>query len=892
RFTADPYAPTPGQRMYRTGDLARHNTHGDLEYIGRTDHQIKIRGFRIEPGEIEQTLTDHPHITQAAVVVQHDQPDNTRLVAYVVADTEAAAGEDAERSQVGEWRDLYDSLYADAGPVFGEDFSGWNSSYDGEPIPLPQMREWREATVERIRGLRPARVLEIGVGTGLLLARLAPGCEEYWGTDFSPTVIEELRRHVDADPELARRVTLRVQAAHEHGELPPGHFDTIVLNSVVQYFPNARYLEQVIEEAFRLLAPGGALFVGDVRNPRLLRTFTSAVQTARAEDPTDTAAVRRAVEQSLVLEKELLVDPEYFTTLTHHIPDLAGTDIQLKRGTAQNELTRYRYDATLYKTGITPHPLTDAPTRPWTGDLDAVAGQLRSARPGRLRVTGVPNSLIAPDRSVQQALDGGRTPAAVPASGAGPEDFRRLGEEHGYWTAVSWSPHDPAAVEVTYVRQDVLGEGVPVGTYVPSGAAGPGTPLSAWTTSPAAGRDTGALVAELREHVRRQLPEYMRPAAIVPLDRLPLTTNGKLDRAALPDFGPERDDVGRAPATPQEQVVCELFAEVLGLPVVGVDEDFFDLGGHSLLATRLMARLRASFGVELGLRSLFEAPTPAGISARLDVDDADGSYEVVLPLRAGGERPPLFCIHPGGGLSWSYSALLKHVAPQYPLYGIQARSLARAEPRPGSIEEMAVDYADQIQSVQPHGPYHLAGWSFGGLCAHALAAEFQRRGEPVALVAALDVIPDWQGLTHADVPAPDDRVMLLYHVGLVDDGSHRHDDGELTFARARDILRRQGSVLANLEEDRLATITEISANNTHLTVDYRPGPIDGDLLLIACSEQQDPPVEAAAWQPYVRGTVEAHVVPGEHGTMLTRPETLAAVGRILSAKLQELHGDR
>ncbi|MFQ3562538.1 hypothetical protein QZN11_37845, partial [Streptomyces gramineus] len=99
--------------------------------------------------------------------------------------------------------------------------------------------------------------------------------------------------------------------------------------------------------------------------PRLLRTFVSGVQTARAEDPSDTAAIRRAVEQSLVLEKELLVDPEYFSALAHHVPDLAGTDIQLKRGTAHNELTRYRYDATLYKTGITPHPLDDAPTRPW-----------------------------------------------------------------------------------------------------------------------------------------------------------------------------------------------------------------------------------------------------------------------------------------------------------------------------------------------------------------------------------------------------------------------------------------------------------------------------------------------------------------------------------------------
>nr|WNA11485.1 nonribosomal peptide synthetase [Kitasatospora sp.] len=890
RFTADPHATEPGTRMYRTGDLARWNPDGELEFAGRTDHQVKIRGFRIEPGEIEKVLTDHPDITQAAVLVRDDQPDNPRLIAYIVTDTSGPAGEGEEQDQIGEWQDLYDSLYSAPTAEFGEDFSGWNSSYDGQPIPLDQMREWRDATVERIRGLKPRRVLEIGVGTGLLLAKLAPECEEYWGTDLSPTVIAALARHVDADPELARRVTLRAGAAHELDGLPVGHFDTVVLNSVVQYFPNAGYLAHVLEQALHLLAPGGAVFVGDIRNPRLLRTFTTAVQTARADDPADSAAVRRAVEQSLVLEKELLVDPEYFTALAHRVPDLAGVDVRLKRGAAHNELTRYRYDATLHKTGITPLHLADCAVQPWPQDTEDLAGHLGTARPDRLRVTGVPNSRLATDLAARRALESGAAPAGPATAQPDLEDLHRLGDEHGYWTAVTWSAHQPETVELTYVRRDLLDGAVPVGTFAPAAGSNPATPLTAFTTNPAGSRGTGALLAALRERTRATLPDYMQPAAVIPLDRLPLTANGKLDRAALPALDPERSDAGRAPRTPQEQVVCELFAEVLGRPLVGVDEDFFDLGGHSLLATRLIARLRATFGVELGLRSLFEAPTPGGIAARLDVDTPDGSYEVLLPLRARGSRPPLFCIHPGGGISWSYSALIKHLGPEYPLYGIQARSLARPEPRPGSIEEMAVDYADQIRTVQPHGPYHLAGWSFGGLCAHAVAAEFQRRGEPVALVAVLDVIPNWQGLTHADVPAPDDRVMLLYHVGLVDDGSHQYDGEQLTFAEAREILRRQGSVLANLEEEQLTTITEISANNTHLTVDYRPGPIDGDLLLIAASEQQDPPVTAEAWRPYVRGSVETHVVTGEHGAMLTRPGTLTEIGRILSDKLRELAG--
>ena len=207
-------------------------------------------------------------------------------------------------------------------------------------------------------------------------------------------------------------------------------------------------------------------------------------------------------------------------------------------------------------------------------------------------------------------------------------------------------------------------------------------------------------VASLRAHISALLPDYMVPSSIVVLDRLPLTPNGKLDRRALPapDMAPASRR--RAPRTPQEEILCGLFAEILGLDRVGIDENFFELGGHSLLAIRLISRVRASLDVELSIRSLFEAPTVEALAKRLVPGrPARSDFEVLLPIRPIGSRRPLFCIHDAGGFSWPYSKLIRHVPAEHPIYGLQARNLTQREMRPHTIEEMATDYLNLIRKI-------------------------------------------------------------------------------------------------------------------------------------------------------------------------------------------------
>ncbi|MEV5378992.1 amino acid adenylation domain-containing protein [Streptomyces nondiastaticus] len=654
RFVADPHGPA-GARMYRTGDLVRRRSDGVLDFMGRADDQVKIRGFRIEPGEIEAVLSRHPGLAQAAVVAHEHRPGDQRLVAYAVpvtADgpagdepaqtrthTEETEGQE-EAQQVGEWQSIYDSLYEDAAAhPPGSNFAGWNSSYDGQPIPLAEMEEWRAATVERVLSLRPRRVLEIGVGTGLLLGPVAPRCEKYWATDFSASAVEALRAQTDRSPDLAGRVTLRHQPAHDFDGLPAGFFDTVIINSVVQYFPGARYLIEVLRKAAELVVPGGAVFVGDIRNLRLQRCFHTAVQAHSSAPSKDAARIRRAVEQNMARDKELLIDPEFFTALPRALAGADGAelrvDLRIKRGRHHNELTRHRYDVVLRKQPAAPLPLGEVQRLHWGQDVDGLRElreQLSARRPGTLRLVGVPNARLSGELATMRMLDSGSETGEIDEIdalagglvGAGgveeeapdPEAFHELGTELGYDVAVTWSGTGAeGSLDVVFADAARTASATPVDTYLPT--ATEHAELSACTNDPDAGRRTGALITALRSYLRDRLPDYMQPAAVLVLDRLPLTVNGKLDRAALPapDFGAA--STGRAPRTAQEELLCGLFADVLGLPAVGIDDSFFDLGGHSLLATRLTSRVRSELGVELPVRLLFEAPTVAALAERL-----------------------------------------------------------------------------------------------------------------------------------------------------------------------------------------------------------------------------------------------------------------------------------
>lgn len=367
-------------------------------YQGRADAQIKLRGQRLELGEIENTLLACPQVTRAAAAVHRSNTGTAHLVGYISLTHDDGFDHDAE--VVDQWQHIYDELYdADLEVTdFGSDFRGWNSSYTGTPIPLAEMQEWRSAAVDRILALRPRRVLEIGVGSGLVLSQVAPASEEYWGTDFSAPTIHTLRAAVAGQP-WGDRVRLWAQPAHVTDPLPHSYFDTIIVNSVVQYFPSAGYLAEVLDAAVELLAPGGALFIGDVRNHALQGAFQTGIAVARNEGgDTDADEIRQRVQRAILGEAELLLAPEFFAAWATGCPSVAGVDIQVKRGDADNELTRYRYDVTVHKGPAEVRSLAQVPQRTWTScaGLDGLSTQLVSDRPVTVRITEIPAPASSP----------------------------------------------------------------------------------------------------------------------------------------------------------------------------------------------------------------------------------------------------------------------------------------------------------------------------------------------------------------------------------------------------------------------------------------------------------------------------------------------------------------
>ncbi|MCC5795655.1 MAG: amino acid adenylation domain-containing protein [Chromatiales bacterium] len=649
RFLPHPFDSRSSRRVYRTGDLGRKREDGLLEWIGRNDHQIKIRGHRVELGDVEAALVRHPEVRQA-VVMPREVHGRRDLVAYLRLLAEESRVGEARGESLQGWRAVWNRTYGvedlAADPAF--DLSGWNSSYSGKPIPIEDMREWVDQTVGRILTHAPRRILEIGCGTGLLLFRLAPACEQYVGLDFSEEAVARLNRHIPVQPELREKVTVLCREAHDLGGFADGSFDLVVMNSVLQHFPGPDYLLDVLRQCVRIVSAPGAVFVGDVFPLSFREAFFASLEQGRADGGARPHGLRERVNQRLKLDRELLVDPEFFSQLQELVPGVGWAEIQLKRGSRRNELIDFRYDVTLH-VGAAAGNLPEHGVS-W-GDLEVQgrtpAGLLEVVARG-VCVHGVPNPRtsmacsLLPHARQEVSVAGG-------ASGSSPQDPWSLDPEAMFSEArkrgldVELSPSGDMRTYRIRARPGLRALDV---------RQGPAPGKEAWdrlflrTSDPSRDRVAKEVIPRVRQHVTEQLPDYMRPSAYVVMAAFPTTTSGKIDRRSLPDPGQSRPDLASpyvAPRSSTEEQLEAVWRQVLRLDSVGVEDSFFDLGGSSGLVLELVVLLGRELGREVSVLSIFEYPTIRALAGHLDgvtansVDSAKDRGE--MTRRAYGRRP-------------------------------------------------------------------------------------------------------------------------------------------------------------------------------------------------------------------------------------------------------------
>ena len=499
--------------------------------------------------QIEDVLRTHPGIRQVAVIVSKSSSLDQKVIAYLAPEDSYLGSilvtQQIEDQRIKEWRTVFDRLQRVPGSSAGFNIDGWHSSYTKQPIAEEEMHEWIDSTVVEILSLHPTEVLEIGCGTGLVLLRIASRTKRYVGVDFSPASLKSLRDQLVTLEASSGSVTLLERQADNFNGLDNHSFDTVILNSVVQYLPSLEQLTKVFEGALKAANSPGAIFIGDVRSRTLLENFATSVELFQAPPSLSVADLRKRIRRRLDQERELVIAPEYFLALQRRYQQITRVEIRPKWGNSDNEMTRFRYNVTLFINSREQKPL-EPRWLDWSAEgltPDAMRDLLQSGSE-ILAIKGVVNARVEKDMAALARLADSDDSATAgdlrealsntPARGIYPDQLRALAKELDYDADISWAAcRSDGSFDVLFRRLSAASKtfGASVAWPQPETV---NDDLSLYVYDPSRTARRRMLVRQLRDFAKATLPESMVPTDFIFVNALPLTSDGKIDRNALP----------------------------------------------------------------------------------------------------------------------------------------------------------------------------------------------------------------------------------------------------------------------------------------------------------------------------------------------------------------------
>lgn len=608
-------------RIYRTGDYGFLHKDGYIVFLGRRDTQVKNRGFRVELGEINAALIKHPAVSKAVTMMNTagNDPIDKRLVSYVISKDryQTEGGE-----TVGEWGYIFNEIYTQSQKETTHDFSGWTSSYNYKQIPNVEMEEWLDHTIRRIQALAPERVLEIGCGTGLLLHAITPNTVFYHGIDLSETAVKRLSEFYKDKKDA---ICIEERVANDLSTISKQSFDLVIINSVSQYFPSADYFLSVLKQSIDKIDGSGEIFIGDVRDVSLLEVFHCSTSLYRAKHGKKAKELLNEIQRSLESEKELCIHPQLFNQLSDWDPRISTIDILPKESCYANELSKFRYDVIIH-IGDKPEAYAD----PGLVNIELEGSLLTRGQLNKLLeteetvlITGMMNPLVAPDIQSYEMLTAQSSNMLISAATSSDmngeavaiSELRLRVRESGKQVDFRYQGMGKSNIIITKKngRNDLTNENYTCRMQ--------NSDLYEYFNIPASRSEKSLDTTALKEYLHSLLPSYMVPDFIIEVDNIPLTPNGKVDYKSFPkpkvtlaEHCETKDDK----LTPLQNHLVTIWAEILKIDLVGVNQNIFELGGNSIVITRIIHQINRELELDLSIKQIYDNPTVYQLSMELE----------------------------------------------------------------------------------------------------------------------------------------------------------------------------------------------------------------------------------------------------------------------------------